>query len=58
MKLEDGHGTIMKDSEEDREIKTRTGAKEAEIMAESKKLLPGIGQSRRVIKKETLPTNR
>jgi len=48
----------MKDSEEDREIKTRTGAKEAEIMAESKKLLPGIGQSRRVIKKETLPTNR
>ena len=38
MKLEDGHGTIMKDTGEAREIKARTGAKEAEIVAESKKL--------------------
>jgi hypothetical protein len=65
MNLEDGHGTIMTDTGERREIKARTRAKEAKIVAESKKLLQksmaatgqGLGRHRRVIKKETLPTN-
>ena len=57
---------IMTDTGERREIKARTGAKEAEIVAESKKLLQksmaatgqALGIRRRVIEKETLPTNR
>jgi hypothetical protein len=56
----------MTDTGERREIKARTGAKEAEIVAESKKLLQksmagtgqALGRRRRVINKETLPTNR
>jgi hypothetical protein len=57
---------LITDAGEHREIKARTGAKEAEIVAESKKLLQesmaATGQAlvrrRCVIKKETPPTNR
>ena len=54
----------MADTGEDREIKERADAKEAEVVAESKKLLQKsiaatdqeLGRRRRVTKKETLPT--
>ena len=53
----------MADTGENREIKEKTEAKEAEIVAESKKLLQKsitdteqtLSRRRRVTKKETLP---
>jgi hypothetical protein len=56
----------MADTGEDREIKARTDAKEAEVVAESKKLLQKsataadqtLRRRRRVNQKETLPTSR
>ena len=56
----------MADTGEGREIKERTDAKEAEVVAESKKLLQrsmaekdlALGRRRRVTKEETLPTER
>jgi hypothetical protein len=56
----------MADTGEGREIKTRTDAKEAEVVAESKKLLQKsvtardqiLRGRRRVNKKETLPMSR
>jgi hypothetical protein len=59
-------GEGMADTGEGREIKERTDAKEAEVVAESKKLLQKsvtardqtLSRRRRVNKKETLPTSR
>jgi hypothetical protein len=59
-------GESMADTGEGREIKTRTDAKEAEVVAESKKLLQKsvtardqiLRGRRRVNKKETLPMSR
>ena len=56
----------MADTGERREIKARTDAKEAEVVAESKKLLQKsvtttdqtLRRRRRVNKKETLPMSR
>jgi hypothetical protein len=59
-------GESMADTGEGREIKARTDAKEAEVVAESKKLLQKsvtardqtLSRRRRVNKKETLPMSR
>lgn len=59
-------GESMADTGEDREIKARTDAKEAEVVAESNKLLQKAvtardqtsRRRRRVNKKETLPVAR
>ena len=56
----------MADTGEGREIKARTDAKEAEVVAESNKLLQKsvtardqtLSRRRRVNKKETLPVSR
>ena len=57
---------VMADTGEGREIKARTDAKEAEVVAESKKLLQKsvtatdqtLRRRRRVNKKEALPISR
>ena len=61
-----GEGERMADTGEGREIKARTDAKEAEVVAESNKLLQKsvtardqtLSRRRRVNKKETLPISR